>query len=417
MSLRQTWSSLSLRLTRLLHIDVTFYAKSIVWIVVAHSTGIIRGVATTFLMGRWLAPQTFGQFRYILAVFGIAGIFSLTGINQSVIRGIAKGDTVIAWAAFKRILSVSPLGSAILLLAAAERLWRGESIVAAGLAGVALLFPFYSVSGLYGPILNGKGEVTKLMKIAIMNNLVFSLCFVLIITHTKHLLPVLLAYLGFDILFRGSLTWHEICRLPKVGTPTEHLRLGTHLSGISAMQALASQLDQILIQYVGGYGTLASYSIATLIPEQIKDLANSWNGIILRRFSQYQKNQETLRATKRHFWLTFLLSAIIVGCYAILIPLFLPRLFPQYQNQVLPSIIYSLGLLAMPAMIGLNYFQAHNQIRALWRFNIVNAMLQISSNLVLIPLFGSWGAILSKTLTRFGSTMFAYPTEIKQEAR
>lgn len=409
MELRQSSSRALDRLTQAMGFDVRFYGKSFVWLGFGQASGVIRGVATTFLMARWLPRDIMGEFRYVLAVFAIAGMFAAGGVGAGIIRGIAKGDTIVVWAGMKRILMIAPLGTLVLLLAAFERWYVGEPTVAAALAFSGVVFPIYAICGLYGSILTGQERIQRLTKIAIINNTLFAICFFLVIWKTKELLPVFFAYLGIDILFRGFLTWNEIRQLRKQGSVGEHVKLGDHLNAIGILQALASQLDQILLHRLTGYGTLANYSIAMLIPEQMKDFVNAIGGIMLRRFSTREQNEKTLARTRKHFWTMLGLSALMIGAYAIIAPFAIPRLFPQYGNEVLPSIVYSIGLLGLASIVGLNYFQAHHNIKALWQFYGANTALQIATNVVLIPFLGAWGAVISKTITRLAGIPLTYP--------
>jgi O-antigen/teichoic acid export membrane protein len=411
MTLRQTASETLDHLTQTFGFDVRFYGKSFSWLAAGQTSGIVRGVATTFLMARWLPRNIMGEFRYVLAIFALAGMFAASGVSTSIIRGIAKGDTVIVWAGIKRILMIAPLGSLLLMIAAAERYFVGETNVAIALAYSGVLFPAYAICGLYGSILTGQERIKRLTKIAIINNSLFAICFFLVIWKTKELLPVFFAYLGIDILFRGFITWNEVRQLKKSGEAISHMKLGDHLSTIGVIQALAAQLDQILIQRFAGYGILANYSVAMLIPEQIKDFMNALGGVILRRFSRHEQNGKILVQTRKHFWTVAALGGIIVGTYWLTAPIFLPWFFPQYRDQVLPSLVYSLGLLSLPSIIGLNYIQAGGNLKAIWRFYISNTVLQISSNIILIPLFGSWGAIWSKTITRLAGLPLTFPLD------
>lgn len=416
MELRQSGDRALDRLTQAMGFDVRFYGKSFVWLGFGQASGVVRGIATTFLMARWLPRNIMGEFRYVLAMFAIAGMFAAGGVSAGIIRGVAKGDTVVIWAGIKRILMIAPLGSLVLLLAAIERWFVGESTVAAALAFSAALFPAYAICGLYGSILTGQERIQRLTKIAIINNTLFAICFFLVIWKTKELLPVFFAYLGIDILFRGFLTWNEIRKLPKKGSAEEHIKLGDHLNAIGILQALASQLDQLLLHRLAGYGTLANYSIAMLIPEQIKDFVNAIGGVMLRRFSKREQTAKTLAHTRRHFWTMLALTALIVLGYAAVAPIAIPLLFPQYGGEVLPSIVYAVGLLGLVTIVGLNYFQAHQNIKALWRFYGLNTAIQIAGNVILIPLFGAWGAIISKTTTRLASIGLSYPISNQKTA-
>jgi len=410
MEWRQRRAELADWLTNILKLDVRFYGKSFSWLSLGHVTGVVRGVATTFLMARWLAPETLGQFRYVIAMFGIVGVFSLTGMNSSVIRGVAQGDTVVARAALKRILQFAPIGSLVLALAALERYVHAEPSVAAALFIAAIAFTPYSVSGLYGPILTGFEKIKELSRVAILNNLLYALMFVIVLMNDRSLITITIAYFGFDILFRGSLTLREFHRLPQKGSADAHMSLGHHMSGIGVMQSIAMNINQILLQRFWGYSTLASFSVASVIPEQIKNACNSLSGTFLQRLSRHTQNEKYAKATQRHFWIAVAGTAALVLGYIVSVPLLMPILFPQYPDAVIPSIVYTIGLIGIPSVIGLYYFQAHNNIKRLWRFYTWNSAIQLVSSIILVPIFGSWGAIWSRVATRITSLPLSYPS-------
>jgi O-antigen/teichoic acid export membrane protein len=176
------------------------------------------------------------------------------------------------------------------------------------------------------------------------------------------------------------------------------------------MQAVAAQLDQLLIQRFGGYQSLALYSVAAVIPEQTKHFINSLSGTFLQRLSRQQKTQGHLKAIRRHFWIAFSASAALVIAYAFFAPMILPWLFPQYgSGSIGLSMVYMIGLLATPSVIGLYFLQAHGELALLWRYYVTNTVLQLATTLALIPFFGSWGAVWAKTMTRLASFPLSYP--------
>jgi O-antigen/teichoic acid export membrane protein len=415
MDWNQRRSQLADYFTNVLQLDVRFYGRSFMRLSFAHVTGVVRGIATTFLMARWLPKETLGEFRYVLALFGMAGVFSMSGMSSSVIRAVAKGDNVVVRYALRRILQFAPLGTLALFIAAGERLWHGESGVAIALCIAAVAFTPYSVSGLYGNILTGQEKISELARLAVINNLLFAAVFATILWLDRGLLTITLAYFGFDILFRGALTIRELKRLPNTGSMGDHLSLGHHLSAIGVFQTIAFQLDQILVQRFGGYASLASFNVATVIPEQIKDVVNSLSGTALQRMTRHEKTASRAKAAQRLFWIACLGSLVIVMAYIVTIPFVLPWLFPQYRDAVLPSIVYAIGLLVLPSVIGLYFLQAHHELKKLWQYYVTNTVVQVATNVILIPLFGGWGAIWSKTITRIASLPLSYPRLSKTE--
>lgn len=401
-------------LTKKLQLDVRFYGRSATWLTISHVSGIIRGIATTFLMARWLSPETLGQFRYMLAVFGIAGIFSFTGLNSAVIRGVSQGDHGVARLALRRMLQLAPFGTLVLFIAAAERYWHQEAGAAACLLIAGIAFVPYCMSGFYGPILTGKEEIRELAVMAIVNNLVYALLFVIALLSSRNLIAITAVYFGLDILIRGSFTIREYRRLPMQGGDGHaHMALGDHVSGIGVMNTLTLYFNQLLLQRIWGYSSLATFSVASVIPEQIKNAINSMSGIFLQRLSRHEKTETHTRVTQRHFWIAMIGMAGIVLVYGLTAPILIPLFFPQYREAVLPSIVYATSLLGIPCIVGIYFFQAHKEFKRLWTHSIVQSVIQLVSSIVLVPFFGSWGAVWSRVATRVGSLPFSYPLQNK----
>lgn len=397
------------RLTKHLHLDVRFYGRAFSWMSLSHSSAILRGLATTFIMARILPSELFGQFRYVIAIFGVATVATLAGLSNSIIQGVAKGDTSVAHIALKKNLKFSPIGCLILIAFALERMLRGEFLVAWSLVGAAITFPLYSISSMYSDILLGKENMKQLAKINFAINAIFTVIFLPILFFYRNLLILSVAYLGVDAIMRAYLSFHAVRKLPNTGDATPYLRVGNHLSAINIIQVIAGKIDQVLIQFFGGYQSLASYSIAILIPEQIKSFVKSSSGIFLQRLSRHEANEKNLKNIQRHFWIATGGTGVLIATYILVIPFLLPILFPQYSDAVLPTIVYSIGLLSLPSFIGINYFSIHHDIKRLWRFHILGSVIQILTTIALVPFFGGWGGIWAKTITRLSTLSFGYP--------
>ena len=416
-TLRQWIARLATTLTRVLRLDVRFYGRSLSWISIAYSTAVLRGLATTFFLAHSLQPEALGQFRYVLALFAIASVFSFSGLHVGIIRGVAQGNTVIIRDTIRVQARWTPIGTlALSLVAAYYGFVRHETTVGIALFIAGIAFPFYSMAGLFGPILTGQERVGDLAKTSMTSNLSFSVLFFLVAFNTHSIPLLILAYFGFDVLIRGFMTYRLYRQIPLRGESAQDQDLGRHLTAIGAMQTIAGQLDQLLVNAFGGYASLAGYSIAALIPEQIKDFLGNITGIILRRFSTRSLNEKTLAATRRHFWMYFAVSAVGVAMYAATAPLIIKLLFPAYTDQIPATILYAVGLLGLASSIGITFAQAHLQKQRLWVFFTSQSIVAVLLNILLIPSFGAMGAVLGKTLTRFVGLGFSYPREERTTA-
>ncbi len=397
-------------------IDTLFYANVLGWFGINYLSNILRGVCTTFLLARWLTPEIFGAFRYIIAVYGIAGIFGFSSYHAGIIRGVAAQDTEVAWMGAKKMIRYSFIGSLLLLGAGVERIWRGEAVIGCSLFVTALFFPFVSAGSLYGSILTGKGEVKRLSKYNTLSNLFFVGIFTCtLFTFKKNILAISIAFFGGDVLLKGIMSLYQLSKLTRQGSAAQHMQLGSHLSFMGIFQAFAFQIDQLLIQRFFGYTSLANYAIATLIPDQIVDFMKSFSGIFLQRkvTSPTTATIHSGSIVRRQMYTLLAMLAVVWAAYALSAPLFIPILFPQYTPQIVPSIVYALGIFGTITGLGLSWMQAQHALKPLWRFSLINSVLQTTSAVVLTAWLGGFGAILAKTFTRLASTPFAFPPKTK----
>ncbi len=390
-------------------IDFQFYFHTIKWSSLAHVSTIIRGASTTFLMTRLLSIQTFGEFRYLLVLFGLAGSFSLSGISTGIIKGIAQGDTSIVRTGIKKMFLTSFLGSFLLVLFSGYKLFRQDVPLSIHAGLLAILFPLYSICGVFQPILIGKQSIRKGYQLTTIVNLIYAVLFTVLLIYTKKLSYLITGYFLIEILLKGVISIREVKNTSHRGDSREHMRLVSHISLINIAQGIIFQLDQILVQHFFGYTSLAKFNIAILIPDQLKDLLTSFSSVMLRRFSTYKNPKQVLQNTQKHYWAVFALCILITGSYALSAPVVLRYLFPQYQDQSFLTSIYAMSLICLASVVGANFFQAHNMMKRLWVFYGFNTVIQVVGTFVLIPFYGGAGAIYTKIASRILSMPLGYP--------
>lgn len=415
---RQFIEDLTIRIGHRFKIDTVFYRGILGWIGIGYLSNVLRGVSTTFLLARWLSPDTFGAFRYIIALYSIAGAFSFSSYHTGIIRGVAANDTEVVWAGSKKMLTLSCVGSLILFGCAIERWYNGDSIASISLLISACFFPFSSIGSLYGSILTGKGEIKRLTKYNTLGNIAFTSFFLLALAFAhKNLVLISAAFFGIDVAVKNFMSYLQFKKLARSGSASSHLQLGAHLSFMSIFQALAFQIDQLFIQRLFGYTALANYTIATLIPDQVTDFTKSFSGVLLQRKTALlhkSTSHTSLRNTQKQFQLLLGLSFIFWLGYALISYFSFSFLFPAYTGQRLPSILYALGFLSIPSVIGISWLYASHEIKQLWYLNVTNTVLQIILVILCVPLLGSWGGILAKTINRLAVLPLSYPRTPKK---
>lgn len=407
-------------LTQKLGFDVRFYGKSFSLYSVSYATTVLRGIASTYLVTLFFAPEILGQFRYVIAIYGLAGIFSFSGYGTSIIKGLARGESGVVKKSFTKILLYAPLGSAILILASLDRFWHQEQAVGVAMLIAAIAFVPYTLCTFYTQIYTGLQRIKKLTIASVWSDILYATLFTLVLLRTHDLVIITIAYFCIDILIQGWFTWKAYRSVPEAGmarVTDDAMSIGKHMNWMYMIQGITASLAAILLQRFWGYTTLAAFSIAMLLPEQFINIVKSVSGTILQRLSRHTLDVGHIKNIQKQFWNTLLVSFGAILLYAAIAPFIIPFLFPKYPNAVLPSIVYSLGILAIPTMVGTNYFLSKHQMKNMWLFSSVTSLLQLITSIALIPWFGNWGAIWSRVATRVGALPFSFPRKEKDDDR
>ena len=62
------------------------------WLLFEQGASILLSLGLAVLFGHFVSQDTYGNYKYILNVSGLLGIFSLSGLGTAVTRAAARGD-------------------------------------------------------------------------------------------------------------------------------------------------------------------------------------------------------------------------------------------------------------------------------------------------------------------------------------
>ena len=97
--MREQINNLIIFLERLIRTDVRYVFRGSFWFGVGHFVSTLSGVATAVAFANLLAPEIYGNFKYILSILPFLDISTLKRMDQSLTISVAKGfegDTVNA---------------------------------------------------------------------------------------------------------------------------------------------------------------------------------------------------------------------------------------------------------------------------------------------------------------------------------
>jgi len=166
---------------------------------------------------------------------------------------------------------------------------------------------------------------------------------------------------------------------------------------ISVIGSIAGNLDKILLWHLLGAGLLAVYSFAMAPVNQISGLLKFILPLALPKLS-LRDGKEIKKELPGKMFKLFALIALGVIMFIILAPYLYKIFFPQYMDAVKYSQLFALVLLFFPQKLIGAALQAKAKKKALYIISVSNSLIRIALYLILIPIYGIYGAIIANLI-------------------
>lgn len=398
-------------LNKKFNIDAHYFLKGGFWLSLTQGIGIIFGIATSALFAHYLSETEYGIYRYILSLAVLFSVFSLTGLGQSILQTAAKKyygfyqETV----SINFIYNFGVLFSA--LIGAGYYFYKENFILASGCFLIALLQPVINSFQFTPTYLQGSGRFRETTILQGIKTAFVSIASLLALYLTQHVVILVGVYLTSNALANlASHLWYRPKKTAVIPPElyTKYLSYAKHTSIRNILGSVVYRLDSIVIFTYLGATELAIYTIANIIPEQIKGSIKNLATLLIPKYSQHENLNVFKRFIfKRSLQLLVVLS-VLTALYILAAPIVYSLLFPKYESAVMLSQIVALSFPAMIAIIPTAALQAQLKERELYVFNIQTALLTLTLTLTLIFFYGLIGAIAAKILSRYGTTIFSY---------
>ena len=392
-------------------IDAHHYVSGSFWGLIAQGITVVGGLLVTVLFTRMLSESDYGIYRYILGVAALLSVFSLTGIDQAVLQASAKkfrsfySETLFL--SFKFNLIISGLAC----MCALYYFLAGNSTLSSGLLLIAFFQPIINTfqffqSNLIGNSLFKKAANAQSLKVAV------TFCLSIIAILFTHNILILLLVFFSAASIANILAYYVFKPKQSPATPRDvldkYILYAKHTSVRNIITEVSFRLDSILVFQFLGATNLAIYTIANLIPEQIKGTVKMFGILTIPKFSTHDTLQVTKNAIRRKIIPIFLVLTGISLLYVVFAPYLYTILFPKYLN----SVIYSqIAILSLPATIGilpLTSLQVMLDEKKLYSLNLLVSIVSLTLTIALTITLGILGAIYARLATRYFNTFVAY---------
>ena len=350
----------------------------------------------------FLTPYEFGIYQYFLSLSIVISAFTLTGMNSAVTRSVARGYDGALHQALRAQAQWAILPVSVGIVIASYYLYNGNTTFAVAGLVMGLVLPISNALTSYSAFLLGKQDFRRSFFYNLLINLPYygSMALAAVVFHSAIVVLVVNCFVNTIALFGAYVATRKVYA-PKDEPDPELPSYARHLSTMNMPGMLLSQIDVFLTFYLLGPVSLAIYSFATALPDQLARFLKFIPGAALPKFSR-ASHVDLQRTLGRKLVIIGVLSLIGAALYALVASYIYQLLFPQYHEAAIYSQVYAITMIGLVTTIVTTALVAHKRTRDLYIYNLLLPLFQTSALTYGIFFYGLWGLVIAKvTITVF----------------
>ena len=380
-------------------LDLPYFVKNGSWVVLRQAVVAIGGLLLSVAFARMATQEVFGQYQLVLSILAMVSILSISGLNTSLIRSVARGYD----GDYKKVVKISFLWSllgipTLLGIGGYYYLYQDQSL------GIALMissmfFPFFYAPNTWDSFLQGKSRFDISAKYSSIQMIVNTIATISIIFFSRgNLIPIISVYLIPYTFFNGYYFWKSWKYIENKKTNQDTIKYGWFLTKMNVLVLISEHIDKILIGIIISPTALATYYIVAFLPIKIKEFGKPFFNVI---FPKLASENVTIYKLIRDKVILFvgLFFGITVGAfiYWVVISRISAALFGEnYREFYEYSKIYVVLLVLMiPLNIFAKYIQAKKQKIVIIMTDGVYPVVRIVINVIFILKYGIFGAVVA----------------------
>ncbi|KND48413.1 MAG: O-antigen export protein [Parcubacteria bacterium C7867-005] len=388
--------------------DMVYLAKGGFWLTLTQFVGTLSALILSIAFAHLFSKDAYGTYKYILALSGIIGTFTLTGLGSAVTQSVARGFDSSLKKAFKTMLKWSTLITVAALSGSIYYYFNDNLLLSASLIIIGIASPIIDATSLFVSYLSGKKEFKTLSVLNMIGILFPNICLVISLFFTKNVLMIVLVYFASYVLVLSLSYLYTITRFrPQSQDDPEIVSYAKHLTLLGILNAVADQIDKVLVFHYVGAVELAVYSFAVALPLQIK---GTLKGIAVLAFPKFAERpiEGIMKDIKQKMLRLLFITVCIVTVYILVSPYLYKLLFPQYLESVIYSQVFSLSLLGFISSFPSTVLQAKKYIKGLYWANMLVAITKIVLLFVFVYMWGVWGVVIARITYEYIATAIVW---------
>lgn len=384
--------------------DMVYFASGNFWLTLSRVVSVGSGMLLTIAFARLLPPETFGTYKYVLAIASFIGAFSLGGLGGSVSRSIAQGNIHTVPGVFRTSILWSLPASFVALAGAVYYIANGNAPLSIGLLLIAITNPFNF--GLYKSILIGKKDFKRIAFYNIRGVIPVAIVIATLFL-SKNVFVVLIAYFTSNFIV-GAIIYLATLKTYGIKNRQEGVKevvaYGKHLSAMGVISKITDSIDQLLLWHFAGPIQLAIYSFALAPVKEIRNFSENINPLIFPKL--ITKTVHEMKQTVPLRIMQLLIASASIGIlYIWLAPYLYQIIFPQYVDAIFASQLLAAGLIFQPKILVDSMLYVQGDTRLRYTVVIATQCMKVIAWVVLIPTYGFVGAVIGTLISDATSSL------------
>ncbi len=391
--------------------DARYFVTNSVWITSNQIISIIGSLLVTVVLAHQLSEEVFGNYRYLVVLASLFSMFSLNSISQSITQTAALNFLDYYKHAF-RLGLVSSFGTVLLALTVGiYYLYNGNQVLGLSSFTIAALQPFISNFFNVFSLLNGQQRYREASQFQSLRVIIITLLTVLTALLTTDVFLLFVSYMvsQFVTNLAGFIYFHpkQISTQITDEVKNKYDKFAAHLSLQNLILNGAQRLDALIIFQLLGGAALAAYTIAQIIPDQLRSMVKNFSTLLFPKYVNYSEQQLKSSIPRRSIQLFLVLSGISLA-YIVTAPVIINLLLPKYDDSIFFTQIMALAIPASILYVVQSAIKSEVNNKKLYIVQFSNALIKILIVFVSILLFGLWGAVIAYVLSGYIETLINY---------
>lgn len=380
--------------------DMIYLVKGSFWLNMSQILTMSVNLILTVVFANFVDPAEYGTYKFIVSFILILAIPSLPGINTALIKSVAQGNENTIIVSLKTRIKWGLISGLAATSISLYYLYQGNSTLFVAFFILAIFMPIMEPLDIWQSYYNGKKDFKTLSKFKFITELLKVITIVLTLVFTQKVIFILLSYLIITTTTRASFNYIIIKKNKLIGgVDFKSIGLGKHLSLIGVLSSFSSRIDKILIFHFLGPIELAIYTFAQAPISYYRTPLLTINQLLFPKLSE-SGIASKIKSLPDKIKKLLIVIFILVIIYILIIPLFFNLVFPKYTEAIIYSQALSLTLLFFPQTMIVQALVASAEKKMLYTITTIIPTFKIVLFLILLPLYGIWGVVISEILSR-----------------